>query len=265
MIELLRKQNLSTLNVHHELKEAKEKAEESDRLKTNFLANISHEIRTPLNAIMGFSALLQDESLNATDRNEFTNFIHDNSNKLLEVMDEIFDIAQIESGMIPMHFEPCMINKLLFNVATQFNIKKALIDKEHINIRIKRGNKDESFAILTDEHKLKQVLINLVENALKYTESGSIDFGYELLEDKNIQFYVRDSGLGFHQEKLDILFERFRQFDEGHSRNFGGIGLGLTLSKKFVELLGGTMWADSTLREGSTFYFILPNEPIQNN
>lgn len=265
MIELLRKQNLSILKVHTELKEAKESAEQSERLKTNFLANVSHEIRTPLNAIMGFSALLQDESIQAPDRDEFIHFIHDNSNKLLELMDEIFDIAQIESGLIPMHFEPCLINELLVNLAMQFNIQKSLIDKEHITIRVKRSNKDDSFSILTDEQKLKQILVNLIENALKYTESGSIDFGYELLEDKKVRFFVKDSGMGFHQEKLDVLFERFRQFEEGHSRSFGGIGLGLTLSKKFVELLGGNMWADSTLGVGSTFYFILPNAPLQNH
>ncbi len=264
MIELLREQNLSILKVHSELKEAKDNAEQSERLKTNFLANISHEIRTPLNAIMGFSALLQDESLNAADREEYTNFIHDNSYKLLELMDEIFDIAQIESGLVSMHFEPCQIHELLVNIAMQFNIQKALINKEHINIKVKRSNKDESFFIITDEQKLKQVLVNLIENALKYTESGSIDFGYELLEDKRIQFYVKDTGIGFQQEKLDVLFERFRQFEEGQNRSFGGIGLGLTLSKKFVELMGGTMWADSTLGEGSTFYFTLPDAPVQN-
>ena len=261
MIKLLREQNLATLKVHNELKEAKEKAEESDHLKNSFLANVSHEIRTPLNAIMGFSYLLQDESLKASDRDQFANLIQDNSNKLLEVMDEIFDIAQIESGIVPMDFEPCLINKLLVSLVTQFSIKKTLIEKDHINIRIKRSNKDESFSILTDEDKLKKVLINLMENALKYTESGSIDFGYDMLEDKKIRFFVKDSGLGFNQEKLDVLFERFRQFDEGHSRSFGGMGLGLTLSKKFVELLGGAMWADSTPGEGSIFYFTLPCQP----
>lgn len=264
MIKLLREQNLAILKVHSELKEAKERAEQSEQLKTNFLANISHEIRTPLNAIMGFSALLQDDSLKSSNRDEFTNFIHDNSYKLLELMDEIFDIAQIESGIVPMHFEPCTINKLLVNLAMQFNIQKTLIDKEHINIQVKRNHKDDAFSILTDEQKLKQVLVNLIENALKYTESGNIDFGYELLEDKRIQFFVKDSGIGFHQEKLDVLFERFRQFEEGHSRSFGGIGLGLTLSKKFVELMGGTMWADSTLGVGSTFYFSLPYAPVEN-
>lgn len=256
--ELLKEHSLASVKVLTEMQEIRKKAEESDHLKTFFLANISHEIRTPLNAIMGFSNLLQDESLKATERDEFIQFIHDNSIKLLEMMDEIFDIAQIESGIVPMNMEPCQINKLLINLATQFNLKKTLIEKEQISIRVKRSNKDDSFSILTDEYKLKQVLTNLIENALKYTESGSIVFGYDLFEDKEIRFFVTDSGIGFHQEKLDVLFERFRQFEEGLSRSFGGLGLGLTLSKKFVELLGGTMWADSALGEGSTFYFTLP-------
>jgi signal transduction histidine kinase len=263
MIELLKTQNTSTLKVHNDLKFAKEKAEESDRLKTYFLANVSHEIRTPLNAIMGFSSLLHDGTLSAEERNQFATLIHDNSNKLLDVMGEIFDIAQIESGIVTLQYEPCQVNGLLMSLASQFNIEKMLADKEHIGIRVKKSNKDAAFAILTDEHKLKQTLVNLIENALKYTEEGNIEFGYNLLEDRKVQFYVKDSGMGFQQEKLDILFERFRQFDEGHSRNFGGIGLGLTLSKKFVELLGGEMWAESTLGKGSTFSFTIPYEPAE--
>ncbi len=175
-------------------------------------------------------------------------------------MDEIFDIAQIESGLIPMNIEPCLINQLLVNLGMQFNIEKALIDKEHINIRVKRSNKDDAFSILTDEQKLKQVLVNLIENALKYTESGNIYIGYELIEDKRIQFYVKDSGIGFQQEKLDVLFERFRQVEEGHSRKFGGIGLGLTVSKKLVELMGGNMRADSA--PGEALFLIIKNPCI---
>lgn len=264
MIELLKAQNTSTLKVHNDLKEAKEKAEESDRLKTYFLANVSHEIRTPLNAIMGFSSLLRDGTLTDEERNQFTTLIHDNSNKLLDVMNEIFDIAQIESGIVTLQFEPCQVNSLLMNLSSQFNIEKMLIGKEHINIRVRKGNKDSTFSILTDEHKLKQTLVNLIENALKYTIDGNIEFGYDLVEEKKVQFFVKDSGMGFQQEKLDVLFERFRQFDEGHNRNFGGIGLGLTLSKKFVELLGGKMWAESTLGKGSTFYFTIPYKPGEN-
>jgi signal transduction histidine kinase len=264
MIALLKEQNSSTLLVQDELKEAKEKAIQSDRLKTYFLANMSHEIRTPLNAIMGFSSLLQDSNLSDYDRLQFVNLIHDNSNKLLDVMGEIFDIAQIESGIITMQVEPCQINELLMNLVSQFNIEKSLNGKEHISIRTKRSSKDASFSILTDEHKLRQTLVNLIENALKYTNEGSIDIGYTFRDDDKVEFYVKDSGIGFNQEKLDVLFQRFRQFDEGHSRTFGGIGLGLTLSKKFVELLGGEMWAESTLGKGSVFYFTLPYKPVNS-
>ncbi|MBW6490315.1 MAG: hypothetical protein K0B15_03865 [Lentimicrobium sp.] len=264
MIELLKEQNRATLLVQNELKEAKEKAEESDKLKTFFLANMSHEIRTPLNAIMGFSSLLQDPYLSENERSQFVNLIHDNSNKLLDIMAEIFDIAQIESGIITMQFEPCQINELLMNLVTQFNIEKSLNSKAHITLRVRRMNKDAAFSILTDEHKLKQTLINLIENALKYTEEGSVEIGYTFREDNKVEFYVKDSGVGFNQEKLDILFQRFRQFDEGHNRTFGGIGLGLTLSKKFVELLGGEMWAESEPGKGSTFYFTLPYKSIKN-
>lgn len=264
MIELLKEQNRETLKVQIELKEAKEKAEESDRLKTYFLANMSHEIRTPLNAIMGFSSLLQDPYLSESERNQFVNMIHDNSNRLLDIMGEIFDIAQIESGIITMQSEACQINELLMNLVTQFNIEKALNGKENITLRIIRENKNAAFSIVTDQHKLKQTLINLIENALKYTEEGSVEIGYTQREDDKVEFYVRDTGIGFNQEKLDILFQRFRQFDEGHSRTFGGIGLGLTLSKKFVELLGGEMWAESAQGKGSTFYFTIPFKPEEN-
>ncbi len=261
VISLLREQNKSILKVQEELKSAKEMAEESDRLKTFFLANMSHEIRTPLNAIMGFSSLLNDSALSEEERRQFVNLIHDNSNKLLDVMGEIFDIAQIESGIISMQFEPCPVNELLMNLVSQFNIEKSMIGKEDISIRLKKPNKDAAFSIFTDEHKLRQTLVNLIENALKYTEQGSIEIGYSFREDDKVEFFVRDTGIGFKQEKLDVLFQRFRQVDEGHSRTFGGVGLGLTLSKKFVELLGGDMWAESEIGKGSVFYFTLPYKP----
>lgn len=264
MIALLKEQNRSTMLVQDELKKAKENAEESDRLKTFFLANMSHEIRTPLNAIMGFSSLLQDSYLSENERIQFVNLIHDNSNKLLDVMGEIFDIAQIESGIITMQLEPCYVNELLMNLVSQFNIEKSLNGKEHISIRAKRSNKDSAFSILTDEHKLRLTLVNLIENALKYTNEGSIDIGYTFRGDNKVEFFVKDSGIGFNQEKLDVLFQRFRQFEEGHSRTFGGVGLGLTISKKIVELLGGEMWAESTQGKGSVFYFTLPYTPGKN-
>ena len=242
-----------------DLRIARDQAEESDRLKTAFLANMSHEIRTPLNAIMGFSSLLQDTSLSETDKQEFSDIIHTNSNRLLDLISEIFDIAQLESGMISIQNEPVQLNELLTGLITFFNIEKSVMDKDHLSLRLALGNKDRQFSVMTDERKLRQTLTNLIENALKYTHEGSIEFGYEII-DSEIRFFVQDSGIGFPQETLDVLFQRFRQHDEGESRQYGGVGLGLTLSKKFVELMGGSMWAESIQGKGSTFYFTVPYE-----
>lgn len=245
-----------------DLRIARDQAEESDRLKTAFLANMSHEIRTPLNAIMGFSYLLQDKTVSEIDKQEFSDIIQTNSNRLLNLINEIFDIAQLESGMISIQKEPVQLNELLTGLLTFFNIEKNALEKDHLSLRLALGNKDRQFSVMTDERKLRQTLTNLIENALKYTNDGSIEFGYEII-DSEIRFFVQDSGIGFPQEKLDVLFQRFRQHDESQTRQYGGVGLGLTLSKKFVELMGGSMWAESIQGKGSTFYFSVPYESTQ--
>ena len=258
MIALLSEQNKSILKTQKELGEAKDKAEESDKLKSAFLANMSHEIRTPLNAIMGFSSLLQDSLVDAEEKQQFVNIIHTNSTKLLGLMDEIFDIAKIESGMVQLQREPCQVNELIMSLVTFFNLEKSLTGKDNIQIKMHKPNKDTGFTIYTDPKKLRQTLFNLIENALKYTSEGSIEIGYNLKEDSKVEFFVRDSGIGFPQEKLDILFQRFRQADDSTTRQYGGIGLGLTLSQKFVELMEGEMRAESKEGKGSVFYVSLP-------
>jgi signal transduction histidine kinase len=258
MITLLSEQNKSILKTQKELGEAKDKAEESDKLKSAFLANMSHEIRTPLNAIMGFSSLLQDSIIGEEEKQQFVNIIHTNSTKLLSLMDEIFDIAKIESGMVQMHKEPCHVNELVMSLVTFFNLEKSLTGKDGIQIKMRKPNKDAGFTIYTDSKKLRQTLFNLIENALKYTSDGSIEIGYDLKNDAKVEFYVRDTGIGFPQEKLDILFQRFRQADDSTTRQYGGIGLGLTLSQKFVALMGGEMRAESRQGEGSVFYVSIP-------
>ncbi|PKP01365.1 MAG: hypothetical protein CVU14_05355 [Bacteroidetes bacterium HGW-Bacteroidetes-9] len=262
MIALLKKQNDSFLVAQKELLEAKAKAEESDRLKSAFLANMSHEIRTPLNAIMGFSSLMQDSFVEDEEHKQFVTIIHNNSTKLLSLMDEIFDIAQIESGVVQMQTEPCQVNELLMSLVTFFNLEKSLNGKDSIQIRVHKANKDTGFTINTDPKKLRQTLFNLIENALKYTNEGNIEIGYNLKETGMVEFYVRDTGIGFPQEKLDILFQRFRQADDSNSRQFGGIGLGLTLSQKFIKLMGGEMRAESVQGVGSVFYASLPYKQI---
>jgi len=258
MIALLSEQNKSIIEAQKQLRVAKDKAEESDRLKSAFLANMSHEIRTPLNAIMGFSSLIIDAEIDKEERAQFLNVIHNNSSKLLSLMDEIFDIAQIESGLMSMQHEPCLVNELLTSVVTFFNLEKSVTGKDDIQIRMRKANKDNGFMIYTDTKKLRQTLFNLVENALKYTNEGSIEIGYQLKENAMVEFYVRDTGIGFPQDRLDVLFQRFRQADDSSTRQYGGIGLGLTLSLKFVELFGGEMRAESKEGHGSVFYVSLP-------
>jgi signal transduction histidine kinase len=245
-----------------ELDFIKHKAEQSDKLKSSFLANMSHEIRTPLNAIMGFSSLLQTPGDDDAENQQYIEIIHRNSNKLLDMMDEIFNIALIESGITSLYKEECQINELLTSLVTYFNMEKELNEQKDVSIRVKKPTRENAFSINTDPRKLRQTLYNLIENALKYTSSGYIEVGYELKEHSMIEFYVKDTGLGFPQEKLDIVFQRFRQVDDSNTRNFGGIGLGLTLSQKFVEMLGGQMRGESTPGVGSTFYFTIPYEPV---
>jgi signal transduction histidine kinase len=244
--------------LQEELIEVKKQAEESDKLKSSFLANMSHEIRTPLNAIMGFSSLLQQTPGYDKENEQYIDIIHRNSNKLLDMLDEVFNIALIESGITQMYREECQLNEMISSLVAFFNMEKESLGKDDISLRIKKLNKDTSFSVYTDPRKLRQTLYNMVENALKYTNEGYVEVGYELKDNLMVEFYVKDTGLGFPQEKLDIIFKSFRQVDDSNTRTFGGIGLGLTLSQKYVEMMGGTMWADSTPGMGSTFYFTLP-------
>ncbi len=258
----LEKANQLYASTVQELDFIKKRAEESDKLKSSFLANMSHEIRTPLNAIMGFSSLLQTPGENDEENHQYIEIIHRNSNKLLDMMDEIFNIALIEAGITSLYKEECQVNELLTSLVTFFNMEKELNEQTDVSIRIKKPTRENSFSINTDPRKLRQTLYNLIENALKYTSSGYVEIGYELKNHSMIEFYVKDTGLGFPQEKLDIVFQRFRQVDDSNTRNFGGIGLGLTLSQKFVEMLGGEMRGESSPGNGSTFYFTIPYEPI---
>lgn len=248
----------SILEAEKQMVNARTRIEQSDKLKSAFLANMSHEIRTPLNAIMGFSSLLLESRTLDKDNKEYLEIINNNSTRLLDLMDEIFNIALIESGVINMCKEDCNVNELLVSLVAFFNIEKEMSGKNNVTIRARKANKDSGFTIYTDPRKFRQTLYNLVENALKYTDQGYIEVGYTMKDTSTIEFYVKDTGIGFPQKELDTIFEQFRQGDESNTRQYGGIGLGLSLSKKFVEMMGGTMVAYSIPGEGSTFYFTLP-------
>lgn len=259
--ELLQK-NLEIEFAREELERTKEKVEESDRLKSSFLCNMSHEIRTPLNAIMGFCNLVADPGVEPAEKAQFINIINQNIDALLELINDIFDIAQVESGSMEIEEEACNINDLLSAVQTYFNFEKGTVGKDNLQVKLNRANKDSGFSILTDKYKLRRTISNLVENALKYTEEGSIEIGYIYADSGMIEFFVKDEGIGFEQDKADVIFKSFRQVDDSSTRKYGGLGLGLTVAQKFTELMGGELWAESEPGKGSIFYFTIPYKKV---
>jgi len=239
------------------LREAKEKAEESDRLKTAFLANMSHEIRTPMNSIIGFSDLLSDDEITKEEKNNYIAHINTAGNSLLNLINDILDIAKIEAGQIIITKSDCDINALLNELYLTFIQQKEKLDKKELTI-IYNDQPSKTHTIYTDPQRLKQILTNLLGNALKFTEKGFIEFGVDLVSADKYMFFVKDTGIGISPENQQLIFKRFSQVDGSHTRNYGGTGLGLSISKNLVELMGGKLWVDSIQGQGSTFYFTLP-------
>ena len=254
---------LSKLKTEHvqlknDLEKAKQRADESDILKSNFLANMSHEIRTPMNGILGFVQLLKGED-SAEKRDRYIDIVYHNGMMLVNLIDDIIDISKIDAGQLAVNQAECNLDDLMFDVYTFFNEVKFKQEKEHINIRLLNLNDDESNILFTDGQRLRQVLVNLMGNALKFTDKGNIEFGYlNKPEDNKIQFFVRDSGIGIPEDKRDIIFERFRQVQEGSTRRYGGTGIGLYISKNIISILGGNIWFESVVGEGTTFFFDIP-------
>jgi PAS domain S-box-containing protein len=244
-----------------ELIKAKEKAEESDRLKTAFLHNISHEVRTPMNAIVGFSDLILDSDLTPEMRNEFIQTIVQSSNQLLSIISQIVSMATIETGQEKIYEKEISLNSIFRIVSDQFRseaLRKNISLKSNTELM---ANEDK---IKTDETKLIQIISNLLGNALKFTKKGSIDFGYAV-KDKYLEFYFKDTGIGIPKDLQEKVFERFRQVETTMSREYEGAGLGLSISKAYVELLGGKIWLTSRLGEGSVFYFTIPYNKVSLN
>lgn len=243
----------------NELERAKEKAEESDKLKSAFLTNMSHEIRTPLNAIIGFADLLADPDIDQQTKDEMYVHMHHSNNTLLKLIDDIFDIAKIESGQLPINKQEVSINELLNKLLPIYDEKQIRLEKENIAFNCQL-NKDDS-RIYTDPIRLQQILINLIDNAFKFTESGTIDVGYNYNAKGNkVIFYVKDTGIGMNQDQINYIFERFIKLEENTTKIYRGAGLGLAICKNIVHLLGGELWVDSELGKGSTFHFSIPIE-----
>lgn len=240
---------------------AKNKAEESDRIKTTFLNNISHEIRTPLNAIIGFSSVLTDPHLGQFERSGFSDLIYKNSQELLQIIENLLEISQIEAGDIKISKTEFSVNALMNELYSTFE------EQERGSSRIKLSLRKEIFqddlVVLSDPSRIKQVLKHLLSNSFKFTTNGFVEFGYRLKDENNLLFYVVDSGIGIEPDKMDLIFNPFRQADSSSTRRHGGLGLGLAISKHVVEKMGGKIWINSTPGSGTSVFFSIPFIPVK--
>lgn len=240
---------------------AKNKAEESDHLKSTFLANMSHEIRTPLNAILGFTDLLKSPDLNEEKRSNFIDIISKRGKDLLNIINDIIDISKIESKQLKINPVKCFLNNVLHELFTFFENDILFKEKKNLKLKLKTSLPDNNCFILIDDMRVKQVLTNLIGNAIKFTSKGTIEFGYTIEDRDYLKFYVKDTGIGIPKDKQTIIFDRFRQADDTTSRHYGGTGLGLAISKSLIEMMGGTISVESVAGKGSAFYFVLPYIP----
>jgi len=248
---------------------AVEKAKESDRLKSAFLSNMSHEIRTPMNGLLGFTSMLLEPDLTAETKQEYIGIIEQCGTRMLDTIENIIDISKIESGQKDVSISETNINTQLEDIQSFF---KPEANGKGIQIIIKNASPTKETIVNSDPGKLKQILTNLVKNAIKFTHQGFIELGFELKKtittsDKPtatsylLEFYIKDTGVGIRPDDMQFIFERFRQGSESLNRKYEGAGLGLAISKAYIEMLNGKIWIESELGKGSTIYFTIPYIP----
>jgi signal transduction histidine kinase/CheY-like chemotaxis protein len=239
-----------------ELIKAKIKAEEGDRLKSSFLANLSHEIRTPMNAINGFTDLILNTKISETEKLEYLNVIEKSGKNLVGIIDDLIEMSKIDSNQLTPNLTVVNLDSM---VTELYETVKVTLQNKEVDFKLVKSKTSAKFNIITDDIKLKQVIINLLTNALKFTEKGSVTFGFEVDEqNQQIHFTVKDTGLGIGEANHKDIFDRFKRVDSDISIKVGGLGLGLAISKAYIDLLGGTISLESAVGVGSTFFFSIP-------
>ncbi len=250
-----------------DLEIAKNKAEEASKLKSAFLANMSHEIRTPLNAIIGFSNLLIIPEISENQRIKYFYYIEKSTKSLLQLIDDILDISMIEAKQIEIINHEFKVSDVLSEFYKLYSAEIVNESEAKVELRINTNNTPEDFTLDLDEMRYKQILANLLENAKKYTESGYIEMGIKLANLPNgspmLITYIKDTGIGIDEKYFDVIFERFRKIETTGNKLYRGAGLGLTISRNLVSMMGGEIWLESTPSKGSTFYFSLPKNKIE--
>jgi PAS domain S-box-containing protein len=238
------------------LEEAKIKAEEADQLKTAFLANISHEIRTPMNAIIGFSKMIGSPDFDDEEKNKFVDIIITNGKLLLSLINDMISLSKIESNTLLVKFMPTKINEMMLNLHKEFSYD--IEDKKNIQLKLKCANPNPKFTVLTDPVLLQAIMEKLVDNGIKFTEHGEVEFGYRFTSNDSIEFFVTDTGIGIAEKDQEKIFQRFHQLDNRTIRAYEGTGLGLSIAQHYVRLLGGKLNVNSKPGRGSVFYFEIP-------
>ena len=251
-----------------ELIKAKDRAEESDRLKSAFLANMSHEIRTPMNGILGFAELLKEPGLSSDEQKDFIQTIQISGARMLYTINNIIDVSKIESGLMAVDIVETDINEKL---EFAYKFFRQEVKARELKFMFKAGLPSKEAVIKTDNEKVYAILTNLIKNAIKFTYDGSIEFGYVLKsgsehgstgQGRHLEFFVKDTGVGISRNRQELIFERFRQGSESLNRSYEGSGLGLSICKSYAEMLGGKIWVESVEGSGSTFYFTIPYNPV---
>jgi len=243
---------------------AKDMAEESSRLKSAFLANLSHEIRTPLNGIVGFLKFIDNYAISPVRRQEYIDIIKNCSKQLVKIIDDIIDISKIEAQQMDIYPIALQLNDMMKEIQTFIEIYTQTNNKKHVEIILDDSGFITPSLILGDSNRIKQIICNLLNNAVKFTQKGYVRFGYRLKKDENLlEFFVEDTGIGIQENQLENIFLPFRQTDTGNNRNYEGIGVGLSISRGLAQLMGGDMRVKSKIEEGSTFSFTIAYIPCE--